>query len=142
MSPSIVLGLALLSKAAAGVRLTLSGASFINCLQFSRSRSISPPDSDGTGGTGGASSATGSSGSGEFLAVDGAGSGVLSTVDGASWGKGTDTDLGGGCSGDGATGGVAIFTDCWDSTRPVSASPFSIDGRVQSTSASSNGRVE
>ena len=43
-------GLALLSKAAAGVRPMPSGASLINCLQFIVNCSISLPDSGGTGG--------------------------------------------------------------------------------------------
>ena len=103
-------GLALLSRAAAGVRPIPSGASLINCLQLMVSRSISLPASDGTRGVfpsgvvSGSGSGSGSgAGAGAGAGCDwvgdsdavGAGSGEMdgSGTDGGGSGELTGSDL-------------------------------------------------
>ena len=95
---SIALGLALLSKAAAGVRFMPGGASLINCCQFSLRYSISSPSSGGVAGVilaGGVVDAV------DAVALTGSGAGLASGSGVVNGGSGE----GGGVVG----GGVAIF---------------------------------
>ena len=138
MSSSMAVGLALLSRAAAGVRPMPSGAPIINCFQFSLSRSSSLLGSGGAG-------------SGELSVCDrvpvvsaGAGSVGFNVLDGAgAGGNGSGVTAGSDLTVDClADGGVDTFTGCLVSACSAS-SPFSSnEGRVQSTSASSRGKVE
>ena len=159
---SIVLGLALLSKAAAGVRLMPGGASLIICLQFSLKCSISPPSSTGVAGVISAGVGVGiSTGSGSGLAsgsgavtggsggggVAGGGVDTDAVVAGASTGSGSGLASGsgavaGGSGEGGVVGGVAIFAGWRGSALTLLGGSSSVGGRVQSTRASSRGSVE
>ena len=106
---SMDFGLALLSKAAAGVRRILSGASLINCLQLMVSRSISLPASDGArrvltaGVVSGSGSGAGSEWASDSDAV-GAGSGEM---------DGSGVDDGGGGGSDTARVGSGLAVGCF-----------------------------